>query len=315
VYTPNEIHRITGCLYLSTRSSDVQVTLGERVLDTATGTARDVDILIARSGSTGLIGAEVKAERRPLDTPIVEGLCAKLNDMPSLTTKQIVSSAGFTAPAIRKAEKHGVQCLKLVQGQLPPFQTIDMSQLKTMGYIRRGWARHDSRIIVPPSWVKEVQGALQADLTHSSLRVSWGSNDLDLAGFRNAALTDLLNKLDLPPVAAQHAVQETTLVFDPQPVLHAPNGDVPIEALRVSGLVKVEQTTIPLDKTSVYLETPSGKPLSGAAIMEIPEGLIGIVVGDGGPGIQVVMIPEALRNVRPNREVIEVRIPPEHISE
>lgn len=292
----------------------MQVTLGERVLDTATGTARDLDIMIARSGSTGLIGVEVKAERRPLDTPIVEGLCAKLNDMPSITTKQIVSSAGFTAPAIRKAEKHSVQCLKLVQGPLPPFQPIDMSQLKRLGYIRRGWARHDSRIIVPPSPLKDVQVALQGDLTHSTLKVTWGSNNLDLAAFRNAALTDLLNRLQLPRVASEHAVQET-LVFDPQPILHAPSGDVPIEALRVSGLVRIEQTTIPLDKTSVYLETPSGKPLSGAAIMEIPEGLIGIVVGDGAADLQVVMIPEALRSIRPNREVVEVRIPPGSINE
>jgi hypothetical protein len=47
-------------------------------------------------------------EEKSLHVDTVEQLCAKLNDMPDLTTRAIVSAKGFSETAIRKATKRGV---------------------------------------------------------------------------------------------------------------------------------------------------------------------------------------------------------------
>src|SRR5262249_28399316 len=58
---------------------------------------------------TAFIGYEAKMEKRALDVSDVEQLCLKLNDMPDLTTRAIVSANGFSDSARRKATAHGVR--------------------------------------------------------------------------------------------------------------------------------------------------------------------------------------------------------------
>jgi len=106
-----DIHYISGFLYVASGGAVESAILGERVHDTASNTQRDVDIVIKRAGDVAFIGVEVKDETRPLDITLVEQLCAKFEDMPSLGTRAIISSSGYTAPARRKAAAHGVTCL------------------------------------------------------------------------------------------------------------------------------------------------------------------------------------------------------------
>lgn len=135
----NDIHRLAGHLYLATLSDDIDVVQGERVLDRATGTKRDVDVVVLTSGKVALAGVEVKDHTQRLDVTDVEQLCQKLNDMPDLKAKQIVSRSGFTAPALRKASHHAIDCFTLKEGPLPSFSNIDLSLLSEVDVFERKW--------------------------------------------------------------------------------------------------------------------------------------------------------------------------------
>lgn len=90
---------------------DVDVTLGDMVPDEASGTKRDVDVTVTADTPDGVYafkGYEVKHLSSRLDVADVEALAVKLKDMPSVTHRAIVSTSGFTGPAIKKAEYHGV---------------------------------------------------------------------------------------------------------------------------------------------------------------------------------------------------------------
>jgi hypothetical protein len=116
--TPTDIHYLVGCLVQSEDGADIEVELGDMVYDDAANKTRDVDITITRKNNDGLLeayhGLEVKDHLNPLDVIHVEQLCTKMADMPSLTSKSIVSSSGYTKPAKLKAKKHGVELLELI---------------------------------------------------------------------------------------------------------------------------------------------------------------------------------------------------------
>jgi hypothetical protein len=112
-----DVQLLVGAISLATNPNDVEVELGSKVVDRSTGTARDVDVTVLSRDADGAraayVGIEVKDEKRPLDVHEVEGLATKLNDMPAITRRRIVSASGYTAPARRKAAFHGVELLTL----------------------------------------------------------------------------------------------------------------------------------------------------------------------------------------------------------
>ncbi len=55
----------------------------------------------------------VKHHKRPLDVTHVEQLCAKLNDMPEITNRGIISGSSYTKPAVRKAKRENVELFEL----------------------------------------------------------------------------------------------------------------------------------------------------------------------------------------------------------
>lgn len=117
--TPTDTHYVAGLLTLSSSPAGVEVEVGSMVPDTAAGVARDVDVTIKGKDGEGrtviLAGREVKAHGRPLDSTHVEQLACKLNDMPGLGSRAIVSASGYTTPAVRKAAKHGILLYELVE--------------------------------------------------------------------------------------------------------------------------------------------------------------------------------------------------------
>jgi hypothetical protein len=62
---------------------------------------------------------EVKDEKSPLDVTVVEQLCAKINDMPSVTHRAIVSSSGFSDGAKSKAAYHQIDLYTLEKWTTP----------------------------------------------------------------------------------------------------------------------------------------------------------------------------------------------------
>lgn len=90
---------------------DIDVTLGDMVPDQASGTSRDVDVTVTVNAPDGVYafkGYEVKHWSTPLDVADVDEQVTKFNDMPSVTHRAIVSTAGFSGPAIKKAEYHAI---------------------------------------------------------------------------------------------------------------------------------------------------------------------------------------------------------------
>jgi hypothetical protein len=110
--TPMETQYLVGLCCLKTHPEAVDITVGDMVMDEAEEEERDVDVTVTLSEANGTKSAfkvfEVKKEKRRLDVTKVEQLCIKLNDMPSITHRAIVSSSGFANGAIKKAKKHNV---------------------------------------------------------------------------------------------------------------------------------------------------------------------------------------------------------------
>jgi hypothetical protein len=90
--TLTDVHLLVGMLSLITNPESVEVELGSRVLDAASGTKRDVDITVTARHPNGTVAAyaavEVKDEAEPLGTPTVEQLIAKLRDMPQTRARR-----------------------------------------------------------------------------------------------------------------------------------------------------------------------------------------------------------------------------------
>lgn len=116
--THTDIHYVVGLLSRAASPDGVEVELGSRVYDDAAEKERDVDVTITMRSPGGTItavsGIEVKDHTRPLTVEHAEQLCAKLKDLPQITTRAIASASGFTSAAIKKAQAHGVEVWELV---------------------------------------------------------------------------------------------------------------------------------------------------------------------------------------------------------
>jgi hypothetical protein len=103
------------------------------VMDQASGTRRDVDVTVGTPDGEvhAFAGYEVKHWTAKMDVSDVEALAVKLNDMPDVTHRAIVCSAGYTAPAIKKAEHHGVDLYVIAEWTTPiEEQFPDLAPMK-----------------------------------------------------------------------------------------------------------------------------------------------------------------------------------------
>lgn len=116
--TPTDIHLLVGQLTLVSNPDDVEIVLGDLVYDVTANERRDVDVTVTYRDSSGSIsafkGIEVKKHKRPLDVTHVEQLCIKLNDMPNISHRAIVSASGYWRPSYKKAKAHGVDLYSLI---------------------------------------------------------------------------------------------------------------------------------------------------------------------------------------------------------
>jgi hypothetical protein len=121
--TPIDTHYLVGLLTLVSSTEDIEIELGSMVMDTAAKKKRDVDVTVTYKSQDGNIsafkGIEVKDHTRPLNVSHIEQLCAKLNDMPSISHRAIVSASGYTKPAITKAQHYKVELFHLLPWNNP----------------------------------------------------------------------------------------------------------------------------------------------------------------------------------------------------
>jgi hypothetical protein len=134
--TPMQVQYLVALCCRKREPDAIDIIVGDMVQDSAAEKERDVDVTVTIREDDGSLTAfmayEVKREGERLDVISVEGLCAKLNDMPLVTHRAIVSTSGYTDGAISKAKAHkvGLYILKPwtrpVSEQFPEFPNVGL---------------------------------------------------------------------------------------------------------------------------------------------------------------------------------------------
>ena len=201
------VQYLVGICCLRRNPGAVEVMLGNMVLDPAAQKERDVDVTVTLEEGEGVVRAfkayEVKREKTPLDVSDIEQLCIKLNDMPSVTHRAVVSASGFTDAARTKAAHHGVELFailpwtKPMEEQFPGFGMRGLPEncikfSRTLLY----WQQHGLQLVVPGGpkafTVEPTEPILTADEARHPTFPTYGA-------FRDALLlrsTEILSKID-----------------------------------------------------------------------------------------------------------------------
>jgi hypothetical protein len=168
--TPTDIHYVVGLLSRASHPESVEVEMGNFVWDEASETNRDVDVTITARNPDNSVsvfkGIEVKAHTRKLGSEAVEQLSQKMKDMPTITHRAIISSSGFTKPAIKKAAKHGVELFELKDWEPANDFEFFTHQPVPATHVQYGWAELTSAQINPSDRIpEEYRAAFQSDPT------------------------------------------------------------------------------------------------------------------------------------------------------
>ena len=132
-------------LLTATLAGRAQVTESAMLIDRVSGEQREVDVLVVAiaGGYSVKLGVEVISWARPADTPRVEKMRAKHDNLP--TDKLIlVSEKGFYEPARRKAEFYGIEVLTLEEANgadWPLIATLEASgvlEVMTIDFVVSG---------------------------------------------------------------------------------------------------------------------------------------------------------------------------------
>jgi hypothetical protein len=292
----NDIHYITGFLYVASEQQKTQVVLGQKVYDVASESKRDVDIVVATAGHVGFIAAEVKDESRPLDVSVIEAICRKFQDMPEIRTRAIVSTSGFTKPARRKGAAHGVSCLTLVRAAVPPFPTVNVTLLKNMVVSYPTWLEGPHVTLAPTASLSEEERSMLSD----ELVVSFP--DGSHPGMTLRELADRLAKQTPPNWEAPAHNEPTAIQFnfeiEEQPLIRLGPREVIIRDAVVRGVIQQVPELIPLE-ASCYLADEADQPFAATVLFKIRSGLIGFAVSTNSTEFRTYHIPDAARATRP----------------
>lgn len=298
-----ELQYVVGFLFIVARTATLEdVIVGDRILDVASETERDVDVVAVAAGDVGMIAIEVKDEARPLGSPEVEQLAAKLNDMPSLKRRFIVSASGFSQPAFRKAKAHGVTCVRLVRGQLPRHSRCDLSGLRTWGVVRYSFASPPD-VVLDLSDMNGSQAAPEA--LPSSTRVTFASGD---ASCTLQELTDWISQRVLETVQSSGsdggAIDQRVELPD-VPMISAAGTTYSITCAQATGVVTRRTERTPLHD-SCYLEDEAGNVFASTCIVDIGGTLHGLSTAESE--LRLFRIPDELRHCRPHRQRIRFSV-------
>lgn len=313
--THTDIHYLVGLLTKVQEAADVIIELGDFVYDDSSKTKRDVDITVTVTESNGqksaYKGVEVKDHKRPLTTPIVEGLCQKLNDMSAITNRAIVSASGYTKPAVTKARSHNVDLFEIVDWSNPREGFNVKLEKPGLTLIEHEWLDGPH---VKVNVAQEDYSKLEQNLGHKLKVVdaSGGAYDRiknlgDLTAKAHKLASDKarskINPLTAKPgdsVTVRQAVK-----FSKTPYLLVSNQSIAVNDCFVTGSIGV----IVHDESPVFKvlrKHGSKKPLTGCAMQELRNGnLVGISVSNLNNKITALNIPysDRVKNVIRKRRI------------
>ena len=291
-----DIHYLVAFLYTITHRDDIMV-IGDKISDVTTGTKRDVDIVITKD--FGMMGIEVKDEGRKVDVTLVEQICQKLSDMPDIKTKVIVSSSDYTDPARKKAAAHGVQCLRIIRGPIPPaFQGVDFSAVNEMAETGFTWSQASVRFVLEPN-LPSGKPRLTTSVTIPSEPKS--SQLTTLNEVVNQALRALAHEYTGP---SEDIVVTRNIEFKNRPVMQIRRKVYVITGARLSGTLHWVERKLPSHGTW-YLADEKGEPFLLALLFEKGEGLLGLASSSTDKRVSVINIPAEIRKIRPIRRTVK----------
>jgi len=287
--TAVDIHYLVGILSRLTSPKDVEIELGSFVWDTASTTHRDVDITVTARNPDGSVatfkGIEVKAHGRKLGSEVVEQLAQKLNDMTSISHKGIVSASGFTRPAIRKAQYHGVDLYELKdwkpESDLEHFKHILSSTRKSEGL----WSKLDMIQLNPsnplPSYIlDELQFNPQTLITTNSDAPTMEFNSW-LDSIVKHSANQLINHPDAPQAigVTRRPVRLTASLSEPISIL-CTTGKVTVTELRVEGEFEWQCTQMQSEFKGL-MKLGDKHPIAGCCVSDFGDFLCSVALAEG----------------------------------
>ncbi len=305
--TPTDIHILVGLLTSVTSPDDVEIMLGDLVYDGKADERRDVDVTVTYKDANGIVtafkGIEVKKHARPLDVTHIEQLCIKLNDMPNISHKAIVSASGYRQPAIKKAEAHGVNLYSLIPWDNPMagFEHIRFQPDFHVKYKTLTWAKGPLVIYNPSDNIpSEIKNKITDDIRIFG-NISSNDNNKTIKQLDDKLSLDtvqnLINKEEIKALSPGVEKEVECHINDLGNLyINLEGSKIPLKQALVKGVVVwQEQKLLPVYKA--IIRVGESKPYVGCAIMETPQGdLVGFPVSRVDRNINLINIPVSERN-------------------
>lgn len=307
--TPTDVHYLVGLLTMSAEPDGVEIELGSMIVDAAAEEERDVDVTVTARGPNHLVtavaGIEVKAHGRPLDSTHVEQLACKLNDMPALTRRGIVSASGYFGPAQRKADKHGIDLLELKDWDLNR-ESFPHFQSSSVPFVVTGieWIGNVSVHLNPRNRVPETDRAVIAGnpavwQTEDALLPAAPDLQRFIRAMQRQAAQQLMERWRPTVINPQEVKRaRVTVQISDRPFVKSEDRRIVLEELVFEGGVRWREEARET-KYKVLVRLGDERPLAGCCIFEPPGwGLCGLVVSNTNRDIRFMHVPVAERNRR-----------------
>ena len=306
--SPTDVHYLVGLLTKISSPESVDIILGDMVHDNITDKDRDIDITVTYKDANGLIsafnGIEVKRHSRPLDVTHIEQLTAKLNDMPDLSHRGIVSASGYRKPARKKAEARGVELFSLIQwnntmegfGHIsfpPDFFIME----RTLIWADRPLLTYNPSENIPDEIRNQITknpsvGGVTGGEDNSNITIQQLSEKLNLN-----ALTVLKDREDIKLLALGAEKKVKCLIKGIDGIyVKLKDSKLYLKQALLQGKVKWNERSIS-PEFKILVKEGELKPYVGCAIAELSQGnLVGITASQMDRNIKFINIPLSERN-------------------
>jgi len=308
VLSPTDVHYLVGLLTKISSPESVDIILGDMVHDNIADKDRDIDITVTYKGANGLIsafnGIEVKKHSRPLDVTHIEQLAAKLNDMPDISHRSVVSASGYTGSARKKAKAHGVDLFKLIpwNNTMEGFEHIRFPpdffiKEKALTWAGRPLITFNPSEYIPDKIRNQITknshvGNVMADENNSCKTVQQLSNNITSNIFRTLKDREDLNSLT---PGAEKQVKYLLKGIDGIYV-DLKDCRLYLKQALLQGKVKLNERSIS-PEFKILVKEGELKPYVGCAIAELSQGnLVGFTVSQVDRSLKLINIPLSDRN-------------------
>jgi len=306
--SPTDVHYLVGHLTMISNPESVEITLGDIVHDKNADKSRDVDITVTYKDVNGLIsafkGIEVKRHLRPLDVTHVEQLSIKLNDMPDLSHRSIVSASGYTKAARKKAKAHSVDLFKLIPWNNPMegFEHIKFPpdffiKERTLIWADRPLLKYNPSENIPDEIRKQITKNSHIDGVKGCDGDSCKTIQHLSDKLTSRALSVLIDREDIKSLAPGVEKPVKCLLKGIDGIyVDLKDSKLYLKQALLQGKVKWNERNIS-PEFKILIKEGESKPYVGCAIAELSQGnLVGFTVSQVDRSLKLINIPLSDRN-------------------